>query len=113
MITKAILVGLGVFFLIASAGAQVPSPPLSNDMKAKCSGQVRSTYLLGPDDQLEISGPELTEISNKPVRVNSHRNIEVTLGGRVHFPGVTVQHTDPEANKPPTISIHQPKIPTN
>ncbi len=110
MITKAILVGLGVFFLIASAGAQVPSPPLSNDMKAKCSGQVRSTYLLGPDDQLEISGPELTEISNKPVRVDSDGNIEVPLGGRVHVAGLTAQQTEQEVNKVLSKYIRQPQI---
>ncbi len=110
MITKAILVGLGVFFLIASAGAQVPSPPQSNDMKAKCSGQVRSTYLLGPDDQLEISGPELTEISNKPVRVDSDGNIEVPLGGRVHVAGLTAQQTEQEVNKVLCKYIRQPQI---
>src|SRR5260370_10860641 len=110
MITKAILVGLGVFFLIASAGAQVPSPPVSNEMKAKCSGEVRSTYLLGPDEQLEISGPELNEISNKPVRVDSDGNIEVPLGGRVHVAGLNAQQTEQEVNKVLSKYIRQPQI---
>src|SRR5258708_18907394 len=108
MITIAILVGLGVFFLIASAGAQVPSPPLSNDMKAKCTGQVRSTYLLGRDDQLEISGPELTQISNKPVRVDSDGNIDVPLGGRGDVAGLTAPPTEQEVDKVLIQYIHQP-----
>src|SRR5260370_5006818 len=110
MITKAILVGLGVFFLIASAGAQVPSPPLANDMKAKCSGQVRSTSLLGLDEQLEISGPEMTEIFNKPVRVDSDGNTEVPLGGRVHVAGLTAQQTEQEVKKVLCKYIRQPQI---
>src|SRR5260370_13235423 len=110
MITKAILVGLGVFFLIASAGARVPSPTQSKNMKAKCSGQVSCTYLMGPDDQLEISGPELTEISNKPVRVDSDGNIEVPLGGRVHVAGLTAQQTEQEVNKVLSKYIRQPQI---
>src|SRR5712692_4105653 len=110
MITKTVLVGLAVFFLIASAGAQVPSPPQSNDMKAKCAGQVRSTYLLGPDDQLEISGPELTELANKPLRVDSDGNIEVPLGGRVYVAGLTAQQTEQAVNKVLSKYIRQPQI---
>src|SRR5258708_14412882 len=110
MITKTVLVGLAVFFLIASAGAHVPSPPQSNDMKAKCGGQVRSTYLLGPDDQLEISGPELTELANKPVRVDSDGTIEVPLAGRVHVAGLTAQQTEQEVNKVLSKYIRQPQI---
>ncbi len=107
---RVILIGLGVLFLIASVGAQVPSPPQSNDMKAKCGGHVRSTYLLGPDDQLEISGPELTELANKPVRVDSDGNIEVPLGGRVYVAGLTAQQTEQEVNKVLSKYIRQPQI---
>src|SRR5713101_720664 len=107
---RVILIGLGVLFLIASVGAQVPSPPQSDDMKAKCAGQVRSTYLLGPDDQLEISGPELTELANKLVRVDSDGNIEVPLGGRVHVAGLTAQQTEQEVNKVLSKYIRQPQI---
>src|SRR5260370_30864805 len=110
MITKTVLVGLAVFFLSANAGAKVPSPPQPNDMKAKCGGQVRSTYLLVPDDQLEISGPELTDLANKPVRVDSDGNIEVPLVGRVHVAGVTAQQTEQEVNKVLRNYILQPRI---
>src|SRR5260370_39070106 len=110
MITKRCWVGLADFVLSANAGAQVPSPPQPNDMKAKCGGQVRSTYLLGPDDQLEISGPELTDLANKPVRVDSDGNIEVPLGGRVHVAGLTAQQTEQKANKVLSKYIRQPQI---
>src|SRR5258706_4571151 len=110
MITKTVLVGLAVFFLIANAGAQVPSPPQSNDMKAKCGSQVRSTYLLGPDDQLEISGPELSEPANKPVRIDGNGDIQVPLGGRVHVSGLAAQQTEKELNKILSKYIRDPQI---
>ena len=70
IITRVVAVGLAVFFLVVGAAAQVSLSPESDELKAKCGSQIRSTYLLGPDDQLEISGPELTEFANKPVRID-------------------------------------------
>src|SRR5437870_10234415 len=50
--------------LIILAGAQGQATLLRLDQpKPKCDGQARSTYLLGPDDQLEISEPELAELA--------------------------------------------------
>jgi protein involved in polysaccharide export with SLBB domain len=65
------------FFLIVGAAAQAPSSP--DEAKAKCGSQVRSTYLLGPDDQLDISGPELSDVANKPVRIDGDGDIQVPL----------------------------------
>src|ERR1700676_2402302 len=50
MVTRVVPVGLAVFFLISGAAAQVSSSPELNELKEKCGSQVRSTYLLGPDD---------------------------------------------------------------
>ena len=58
-ISRLLALGLAGVFLIAGAAAQSPAAAASNEQKAKCDNQIRSTYLLGPDDQLEISGPEL------------------------------------------------------
>lgn len=110
IITRAIPAGLAIFFLIASAHAQVPSPPQSDGMKAKCGSQVRSTYLLGPDDQLEISGPDLTELANKPVRVDGDGDIEVPLGGRIHVSGLTAQQTEQQLNRVLSTYIRRPQV---
>jgi polysaccharide export outer membrane protein len=101
---------LAVLFLIVGAAAQVPSPPQSDELKAKCGSQVRSTYLLGPDDQLEISGPELTDSGNKPVRIDGDGNIQVPLVGRVHVSGLTVQQTEQELDKVLSAYIRQPQV---
>jgi polysaccharide biosynthesis/export protein len=103
-------VSLAVPFLIAGAAAQVPSSPQTDELKAKCGGQVRSTNLLGPDDQLQISGPELTDFANKPVRVEGDGDIQAPLVGRVHVSGLTVQQTEQELNKLLSAYIRYPQV---
>src|SRR5258708_20308605 len=96
MIRRSVPVALIGFSLIVGAGAQVPSSPESDELNAKCGSQVRSTYLLGPDDQLEISGPELNETVNKPVRVDGDGDIQAPLVAPVHLSRLPPQppHTD-------------------
>jgi polysaccharide export outer membrane protein len=110
IIARVVLVGLAVLFPVVVAAAQVSSPPASDELKAKCGSQVRSTYLLGPDDQLEISGPELSELANKPVRVDGEGDIQVPLAGRVHVSGLTVQQTEHELNKVLSKYIRDPQV---
>jgi len=110
MVTRVVQAGAAVLFLIAGAAAQVPSPTEPDALKAKCGSQVRSTYLLGPDDQLDISGPELSELANKPVRIDGDGDIQVPLGGRVHVSGLTAQQTEKELNKVLSKYIRDPQI---
>jgi len=60
----------------------VASPAATDSQKANCGDKVRSTYLLGPEDELQISGPELDELSNKTVRVDGEGDLQVPLVGR-------------------------------
>jgi polysaccharide export outer membrane protein len=110
MVARVVLACAAVFFLITGAAAQVPLPTEPDALKAKCGSQVRSTYLLGPDDQLDISGPELTELANKPVRIDGDGDIQVPLGGRVHVSGLTAQQTEKELNKVLSKYIRDPQI---
>jgi len=108
-VLRIVSVSLAAMFLIADAAAQVPSPPQPDGRKAKCGSQVRSTYALGPDDQLEISGPELTDFANKPVRVDGDGDIQAPLVGRVHVSGLTAQQTEDELNKLLRVYIRNPQ----
>jgi len=103
-------IGLTVFFLAAGAGAQVPSSPQPNGSTPKCGGQVRSTYQLGPDDLLDISGPELGDVANKPVRIDSEGNIQVPPAGRVHVAGLTVEQSEEEVDKVLSTYIRHPEV---
>src|SRR6267142_2541366 len=110
---RVLLFGLASLALVARAAAQGPSKPESYELKAKCGSQVRSTYLLGPDDQLEISGPELSELANKPVRIDGDGDIQAPLVGRVHVSGLTVQQTEQELNKLLSTYIRDPQVVVN
>jgi polysaccharide biosynthesis/export protein len=113
MIAKLMAAAMALFLPIRGAEAQSALPPGSSELKAKCGDQIRSTYLLGPDDQLEISGPELTDLGNKPVRIDSEGYIQVPLAGRVHVAGMTVQQTEQELDKALSAYIRQPQIVVN
>jgi len=111
-LTRAISIVLShlLFVFVVGGVAQDSLAPKLAPPKPVCNNEIRSTYLLGPDDQLEISGPELTELANKPVRVDSDGNIEVPLGGRIHVAGLTAQQTEQEVNKVLSKYIRQPQI---
>jgi protein involved in polysaccharide export with SLBB domain len=82
-------IGLMVLFigtLSASAQSASTTEPAAVK-KASCNTQVRSTYLLGPDDELQVSGPEMEDSANKSVRVDGEGDIQVPLVGRVHVAG--------------------------
>src|SRR5467141_4460974 len=110
MVTRVVPAGAAVFFLIGGAAAQVPLPTEPESLKAKCGSQVRSTYLLGPDDQLEISGLELSELANKPVRIDGDGDIQAPLVGLVHVSGLTVQQTEQALNKLLSTYIRDPQV---
>ena len=110
MVTRVVPVGLAVFFLISGASAQVSSSQELDELKEKCGSQVRSTYLLGPDDLLEISGPELSDMANKPARIDGDGDIQVPLVGRIHVSGLTVQQSEQELNKVLSTYIRHPQV---
>src|SRR5260370_36739874 len=101
---------MAVVCVDVGGGAQGGWRRQPGELKAECADQVRSTYLLGPGDQLEISAPELTELANKQVRVDGEGDIEVPLGGRVHVAGLTTQRTDEQLNMVLSAYIRQPQV---
>lgn len=112
MITKVnlIVIVLAEFLLVVCAAAQESLSHKLAQPKPTCGSEVRSTYLLGPDDQLEISDPELAEFANKPARIDGEGDIQVPLVGRVHVSGLTVQQTEQELNKVLSTYIRHPEV---
>lgn len=112
-ISRLLGVGLAGAILIGGARAQTPAASTSAGQTAKCDNQIRSTYLLGPDDQLEISGPELTDLPNKPLRVDGEGDIQVPLAGTVHVAGLTVQQTEQKLDEVLSKYIKHPQVVVN
>jgi polysaccharide biosynthesis/export protein len=115
MIAKARSATLTTFLLAFSsmAAGQISSPPPSDQSKPKCESQVRSTYLLGPGDQIDVSGPELTELASKPISVDGDGKIQVPLVGRVHVAGLSVQEAEQRLNKLLSTYIREPQVVVN
>ena len=103
-------ISLVVLFAALNASGQVKPAPAPNAQQANCNSQVRSTYLLGPEDELQITGPELEELNNKTVRVDGEGDIQVPLVGRVHVGGMTVQQSEQELDKHLSTYIRHPQV---
>jgi polysaccharide biosynthesis/export protein len=109
-ITNLIAGGFAAFVLVTSAAAQIPASLKSGGLNTKCTSRIHSTYLLGPEDQLQISAPELTDLASKPVRVDGEGDIYVPLAGRVHVAGMTVRQAQEELDKVLSTYIRQPEV---
>ena len=102
-----------LLLFLSMAGAQQPAVRDSNHQTLACGTQVRSTYLLGPDDDLEISGPELDEISKNVIRIDGNGDIQLPLIGRVHVAGLTVRECEQKLNKRLSTYIRDPQVSVN
>jgi hypothetical protein len=112
-IARILALGFAGVLLITGAAAQNPPANASGEQKPNCENKIRSTYLLGPDDQLEISGPELTDMPGKPLRIDGEGDIEVPLAGTVHVAGLTVQQTEQKLDEALSKYIRHPQVVVN
>jgi len=110
--TRLLLAGLVALHLSATATAQTPAAA-KDQQESKCGDQMRSTYLLGADDQIEIAGPELTDYGSKPLRIDSDGNVQAPLVGQIHVAGQTVQDVEKELNKALSKYIREPQVVVN
>src|SRR5260370_39167178 len=91
-------VSVALFFLAMGAAGQEAAVQGPDQPLAHCDSQVRSTYPLGSDDEIEISGPELDEFANKPSRIDGDGYVQVPVVGSVHVAGVTITHVEQRLN---------------
>src|SRR6267378_2473309 len=105
-----LLTGMSALLVLPVASAQESTPAAPEQSRPKCDNQVRSTYLLGTDDQLEISEPELLELTNRQVRIDGDGDIQVVLAGRVHVSGLTVQQVEQALDNALKIYIRRPQV---
>jgi len=112
-ITPIITIALAVLFLTGSAEGQIVQTNDTHLPKAKCHSPVPASYLLGPDDEVEVYGEELDEPPNKSIRVDGNGAIQVPLLGRVHVAGLTVDQAEQELDDQLGAYIRQAKIAIN
>jgi polysaccharide biosynthesis/export protein len=103
---------IGLAVLLAACGMTAAISQSADVQQAACkTDAVRSTYLLGADDQLQITGPEPDEQVGAPkiVSVDGEGDIQVPLVGRVHVAGLTVQQAEQELNKKLSVYVKHPQ----
>ena len=82
-----LIISLGNCILLAQIQSKVPAHTSREDT---AGSEKRSTYLLGPDDQIVIRALHAEEISDKPFRIQPDGNIRVAMIGEVAADGLTV-----------------------
>ncbi len=68
----------------------------------------RSTYVLGPDDQITIRVLDVDEIGSTPMRIDSAGNIRLPYVGRMHAAGLTVEQLQAEVTARLKTYMHEP-----
>jgi polysaccharide biosynthesis/export protein len=101
---------VGAFGQAAAATDAAAKADKTAPLSAPCTVQVRSTYQLGPDDELTISAPELDVQQGKTFRVDGEGDLQVPMVGRVHVAGMTVQQSEVELNKRLATYIRDPQV---
>ena len=85
-------------------GPVTPVPaPLSDE-------QLRSAYVLGPDDQITIRALDAEEISDKPLRVDMSGFIRLPMVGRLKASGLTIEQLENELASRLKQYIQEPEV---
>lgn len=88
----------------------VPAASLSATPAAPAAAPTPSTYLLGPDDQITIQGPEMDEITNKPYRIDPDGFVSLPMLGRVKAGGLTIGDFETQLNVAATKFVRNPQL---
>ena len=71
---------------------------------------VRTTYVLGPDDQIIIQAVDVPDISSKPQRLDPNGDLKLPMVGRVHAGGLTLEQLEAELIKRLKVYIQEPDV---
>ena len=86
-------------------GASQPAPSA-----VPTAAPTPSTYLLGPDDQITIQGPEMDEIVNRPYRVDPDGYVSLPMLGRLKAGGLTIGDFETQLNRAASKYIRDPQL---
>lgn len=90
--------------------AASPSAPSTATSTAPASASTPSTYLLGPDDQITIQGPEMDEVTNRPYRVDPDGYVSMPMLGRVKAGGLTIGDFETQLNLAAAKYVRNPQL---
>jgi polysaccharide export outer membrane protein len=100
------LVSLALAAAFSCYALQAPTPPAKPDP----SEQLRSTYVLGPEDQIAVRVLEADEISDKPIRIDMSGNIRLPMIGRLRASGLTIEQLEAEIATRLKVYMLEPEV---
>ena len=71
---------------------------------------IRPNYVLGPNDQILISAPQVEELNQKPFRIDAEGNVNLPLVGKIRAGGMTQQELENEVIKRLREYVREPQV---
>jgi polysaccharide export outer membrane protein len=99
---------LAHIFMAPTAAAGSPSA-----IPAASPTEVRSLYVLGPNDQIVVLGLHAEELVNKPVRIDENGDVNLPMLGILHAGGLTVRGFETELNQRLARFVRNPSLTVN
>lgn len=100
--------------VLVRTAAQQPVPnlpaPASLPAQDRREPPVRSTYVLGPDDQIIIQVSDVPEISGKSQRIDPDGDLRLPMVGRVRAAGLTLEKLEQELVTRLKVYIQEPDV---
>lgn len=112
------LVRLGVAGLVSLTpiAFALTSPPPKTNSSAEASVPMANTvvkpslYVLGPEDQVMIQGPNADDVVGKPWRIDGRGDVLLPLLGSLHAGGLTVREFESVLNQRASSFIRAPQL---
>ncbi len=82
--------------LIVLATAGQAGPPAGKEGPPSALEHARSTYVLGPGDQILVRVLDLEEMGKEPYQIDMRGNVNLPMAGRIHASGLTVEELEQE-----------------
>jgi polysaccharide biosynthesis/export protein len=96
--------GAGLFAHVQPTTCQEPPPSASIPTTRP------STYTLGPNDEISLSGTDADELVNKPFRIDPEGDISLPMVGRLHAAGLTVRQFEKLLNERLSTFVRDPHV---
>ncbi len=105
----------GIVSQSALAAATIRQDPSAEPSQPQLQPQqpedpLRTTYVLGPDDQLTIWVLEADELSTDPIRVGPDGYMNLPMVGRFRAAGLTVEQLEAELTHRLKTYVHEPNV---
>jgi polysaccharide export outer membrane protein len=89
-------------------GAALTNPSLA--MGAQDDTNIKSSYILGPNDQITVHALDAEEISDKPYRITAAGDVTFPMIGKIKAAGLTIEELESALVKALQEFIRQPKV---